>query len=91
MTIEEVIMKLSSIGVNSKVIDENTCRIIGGIIQDPTMDFDVYSDGFSLYKEEGKWILGRLGNGQFVITEEYDTLDRAVDKICEIYSQKLKK
>jgi hypothetical protein len=88
MTIEEVIIKLSNIGVNSKVIDESTCRIIGGIIQDQTMDFDVYSDGFCLYKEEDKWILGRLGNGQFVITEEYDMLDRAVDKICEMYSQK---
>jgi hypothetical protein len=38
MTIKEVIAKLSSIGISSKVIDESNCRIIGGIIQDPTMD-----------------------------------------------------
>jgi hypothetical protein len=52
------------------------------------MNFDVYSNGFCLYREEEKWILGRLGNGQFVITEKYDTLDKAVDKICEIYKEK---
>jgi hypothetical protein len=86
MTIEQVIAKLSSIGINSKVIDESTGRIIGGIIQDPTIGFDVYSDGFCLYQEQGKWILGRLGDGQFVVSEEYDTLDKAVDRICEIYS-----
>jgi hypothetical protein len=87
MTIDEAIDKFSSIGIASKIIDENSCRMIGGRLQETATDFNVYSDAFSLYKEENIWILITPGVGQFSMIEKYETFDKAVDKICEFYSE----
>jgi hypothetical protein len=87
VTTEEFIAKLSTIGITAKVIDESTCRIIGGRLRETSDDDDikVYSDEFCVYKEENTWILGRSGSCQYTIEEQCETLDETIEKLYEFY------
>ena len=87
MTTEEFITKLSTIGITAKVIDESTCRILGGRLQETLEDDDikVYSDAFCVYKKEKIWILGRSGSGQYTIEEQCENLDEAIEKLYKFY------
>jgi hypothetical protein len=88
VTTEEFITKISTIGITAKVIDESTCRILGGRLRETSDDDDdikVYSDAFSVYKEENTWVLITPGRGQFSVTEEYETLEKTIEKLYEFY------
>jgi hypothetical protein len=87
MTTEEFITKLSAIGITAKVIDESTCLIFGGRLQEILDDDDikVYSDAFQVYKEENTWTLRRSGSGQSTIEEQCENLDEAIEKIYKFY------
>jgi hypothetical protein len=85
MTIDEAILKISNIGVVAKVIDEFNPKIFGGIPESQESEITAYRDSFVLYLEDNTWILMTPAHGQADRVEQLETLDNAVDKICEFY------
>ena len=85
MTVEQLIQRLSHIGICAKITSGTNDEVFGGRLQENVTDFNLYSDTFLLYKQENEWILSTPGSGQSFITKRYQTLDRAAEQIFELY------
>jgi hypothetical protein len=86
MTIDEAILKISSIGVFVKLTDKFNPKIFGGIPESKESQITIYRDSFVLYLEDNIWILTTPDREQTDRVEQLETLESAVDKICEFYS-----
>jgi hypothetical protein len=87
MNIEEAIAKISTTRVTRCSFYEDSSRLLGGILQEPLAIVPVCSDPFMICHESGEWILTFAKSGQPDTTECYETLEEAVNRVCEIYKK----